>query len=65
MPKWPRKKWILPTQPYLAYSSLSNKREHQINMDMGQNLQINKRGQWNKRGNGFLQEKCKCGHGKL
>ena len=27
------------------YSSLSNKRGHQINVDMGQRLQINKRGQ--------------------
>ena len=33
-----------------GYSSLSNKREHQINVDMGQKLQINKHGQWNKRG---------------
>ena len=31
------------------YSSLSNKRGHQINMDMGQKLKINKCGQWNKR----------------
>ena len=31
-------------------ASLSNKRGHQINMDMGQELQINKREQRNKRG---------------
>ena len=36
-----------------CYSSLSNKREHQINVDMGQKFQMDKRGQWNNRGQGI------------
>ena len=41
---------LLKNQQNATYSSLSNKREHQINVDMGQKFQINKRGQWNNRG---------------
>ena len=38
---------ILQSSP-ISYSTISNKREHQINVDMGQNLKINKHGQLNK-----------------
>ena len=39
------------------YSSLSNKRDDGIKVVRGQNLKINKRGGWNKRGGGISMGK--------